>query len=119
VKAPLLRLRAEFILRSTELRQPLVRECEFLRRVDDGGVPEKILVIVEPHISGYLYASTTDLDRVVLAPRHKGAVLYPDVSEWPCHVHICIPKEGGDWEQGPFRIADWGVIEKLTGDGSE
>jgi hypothetical protein len=108
-----------FILRSTELRQPLVRECGFPQRVDDGGVPEKIFVMVEPPIPGSLYGSTRDLDRVVLAPRHKGAVLYPEVSEWPCHVHICVPKEGGDWERGPFRIADWGVIEKLTGDCSE
>ena len=104
-----------FRLRSTELREPLVLDCEFLRHVDDGGVPDKILVRVDPPIPGYVYGSATDLDRVVLAPRHKGASLYPEVSEWLCYVHICLPKEDGDWEHGPFRIADWGVIEPIKG----
>lgn len=100
-----------FTLRSTELRQPLVRSCEFLRRVDEGALPDKILVRVDQSVPGYLYGSVEDLDRFVLAPRHKGASIYPDVSEWPCHVHICLPKEGGTWDRGPYRIADWGVIE--------
>jgi hypothetical protein len=37
---------------------------------------------------------------------------HTDVSEWPCHVHVCLPKEGGTWDRGPYRIADWGLIER-------
>jgi hypothetical protein len=43
--------------------------------------------------------------------RDYAASIFPDVTEWPCHVHICLPKEGGSWDHGPYRIADWGVIE--------
>jgi hypothetical protein len=56
---------------------------------------------------------------VVLSPRHKGAMLYPEVSEWPCDVQICLPKEGGDFERGPYRIADWGVIAQRSPTGAE
>ena len=105
-----------FTLRSTELREPFVRQCDFLRLVDDGGTTEKILVSTDPPLPGYLYGSIEDLGRLVLAPRHEGAKLYPDVSEWPCFVHICLPKEGGDWDRGPWRVADWGVIEKAEVD---
>jgi hypothetical protein len=105
---------ARFTLRSTELREPWTRTCEFLRHVDEGAGPDKILVRVDPPVPGYLYGSTADLDRFVLAPRHKGASLYPDVSEWPCHVHVCLPKEGGTWDRGPYRIADWGLIERSS-----
>lgn len=103
---------SRFTLRSTELRQPVTLSCKFLRRVDDGGVPDKILVEVKPPLPGHLYCSKIDLDQLVLAPRHKGAVLYPAISGWPCSVHICVPEEAGTWDLGPFRIADWGVIEQ-------
>lgn len=105
---------ARFTLRSTELREAWTRTCEVLRLVDDGSKPKKILVRVDPPVPGYLYGSTEDLDRFVLAPRHRGASIYPKVSEWPCHVHVCLPKEGGTWDRGPYRIADWGLIERSS-----
>jgi hypothetical protein len=103
-----------FTLRSTELREPWIRTCHFLRHVDEGAVPDKILVRVDLPVPGYLYGSATDLDHFVLAPRHSGASLYPDVSEWPCHVHVCVPKEHGTWDSGPYRIADWGLMERSS-----
>ncbi len=108
---------ARLTLRSTELREPWTRTCEFVRQVDEGAEPAKILVHVSTPVPGYLYGSAADLDQFVLAPRHEGASIYPDVSEWPCHVHICLPKEGGTWERGPYRVADWGVI--VRGDENE
>jgi hypothetical protein len=105
---------APLTLRSTELREPWMRRCVVLRPVDEESTPSKILVRVDPAVPGYLYGITTNLDQFVLAPRHEGASVYPEVSEWPCHVHLCLPKEGGTWERGPYRIADWGVIERGT-----
>ena len=68
--------------------------------VDEETKPHKVLVRVDPPVPGYLCESTADLNRLVLAPRHKGASIYPEVSEWPCHVHVCLPKEGGSWDRG-------------------
>ena len=102
-----------FRLSSTELREPWTRMCQFLRRVEEGGAaPDKILVRVVPPVPGHLYGSATDLNCFVLAPRHRGTSIYPEVSQWPCHVHVCLPKEGGTWDFGPYRIADWGLIER-------
>jgi hypothetical protein len=100
-------------LRSIEQRAPTLHACRVLQRVDDGGAPDKLLVEIDPSAPGNLYKYTGDLSRVVLAPRHKGVTLYPQVSEWPCHVHICVPKGDGTWTEGPFEIADWGVLEQV------
>lgn len=100
-----------FKLRSTELRDHQeVHRCVVLKTLSTDG-PSKLLVSVDPPIPGHFYDEPGDLDRIVLAPRHANATLAPQVSEWPCYVHICLPKHSGDWEQGPFRSADWGVIE--------
>ncbi len=101
-----------FTLSSTELREPWKRTCEFVRQVDEGAKPDKILVRVHPPVPGHLYGSAEDLDQFVLAPRHEGASIYPEVSQWPCHVHVCLPKEGGTWARGPYRVADWGLIDR-------
>jgi hypothetical protein len=105
---------SRFTLRSTELREPWTRTCDVLGQVDEGTGPNKILVQVDPPVPGFLYGSVADLDQFVLAPRHTGASIYPDVSEWPCHVYVCLPKEGGTWDRGPYRIADWGLMERSS-----
>jgi hypothetical protein len=104
--------RQAFTLKSIEQRQPLAHTCRVLNRVDDGGSPDKLLVEIDPPAPGQLYRQTTDVSRVVLSPRHVGVTLYPQISEWPCHVHICVPKLGGTWTEGPFEIADWGILER-------
>jgi hypothetical protein len=90
----------------------MILTCEFVRRFDERSGADKILVSVDPPVAKQTYGSATELRQFVLAPRHEGASLYPDVSEWPCYVHMCVPKEDGDWEHGPLRILDWGMIER-------
>jgi hypothetical protein len=98
-----------FTLRSTELRDYSEKHaCRVLGTIQG----EKLLVEIDPPFPGYVYGLAHDLSRVVLAPRHQGSRLAPNISEWPCRVHICLPKEGGDFKNGPFRILDWGIIEQ-------
>src|SRR3990172_7416823 len=94
-----------FTLQSTELRDyRTVHNCTVIGVLRGSG-PDKLRVRVEPPIPGYLYDEPGDINEVVLAPRHVGLRLVPEVSEWPCHVHICLPVAGGNWDKGPFRSA--------------
>ena len=103
---------ADFTLRSIELRDPILHRCHVIQTLDDGHGSGKLLVELDPPAPGHVYGRATDVDRVVLAPRHKGAALVPSVSEWPCHVHVCVPRGGGTWDSGPFEVLDWAVIDR-------
>ena len=100
----------KFKLKSTKRENARTYECESIGPVADGSGSTKIYASVDPPIPAFEYATANDLDRIVLAPRHEGASLFPAISEWPCHVHICVPEKGGDWRLGPFQILDWAVI---------
>jgi hypothetical protein len=102
-----------FFLRSTELRNYRDwHKCVVIDVVQPAVHPQKIMVTVDPPIPGHLYSLSEDIRRLVLAPRHEGLTLTPQVSEWPAHVYMCLPKEGGDWREGPFRVLDWGVVSQ-------
>jgi hypothetical protein len=73
----------------------------------------KILIKLIPPIQGYLYGQNKDVETLVLAPRFEGSLLVPEISEWPCRVYMCMPEKDGSWENGPYRIIDWGIIESL------
>lgn len=102
-----------FTIRSTELRDYSAKHlCTVLEVVSREPGREKLLVEVDPPIPGHVYDRAQDLDVIVVSPRHEGASLLPEVSEWPCRVYICVPEDGGSWGEGPFRVLDWGIIEK-------
>ncbi len=103
----------KFSLRSTELRNYEIKHICTTVEVVTGN---KILVKVDPPFPGHYYGSKSDFTQFVLAPRHEGAYLTPEISEWPCRVHICIPNEDGNWNAGPFRSLDWGIIEEIEND---
>jgi len=99
----------EFTLKSTELRDyEKTHVCTVIKAV--GG--NKLLIELNPPFPGHYYGKQNDLEQVVIVPRYEGTHLVPEVSEWPCRVHICIPDEDGDWINGPFRSLDWGMIEQ-------
>ncbi len=101
----------KFKLRSTEQNNPTEYSCTFLSYIFDKTKPNKMLVRVEPSIPNYVYQTQKDIDRVVVAPRHAGVSIYPEVSEWPCYVHICVPKKNASWEDGPYDVLDWGMLQ--------
>ena len=73
----------------------------------------KLLVMLEPPIPSHVYDKDEDIDLLVLAPKFKDTVLIPEVSEWPMNVYMLIPKEGGNWESGPYNCEDWGLLEDI------
>jgi hypothetical protein len=102
-----------FTIRSTELRDYSAKHfCTLLEVVSGEPGREKLLVEVDPPIPGHIYNRSQDLDMIVVSPRHDGTSLLPEISEWPCRVYICVPENGGSWSAGPFRVLDWGIIEK-------
>ncbi len=96
-----------FFIKSVEHRTYTQKhKCVVNKRVDIN----KLLVEIEPPIPSYVYNSDQDIDLMVLAPRYEDAQLVPSVSEWPCRVNMCLNKEGGNLEKGPWRLIDIGEI---------
>ena len=98
-----------FKLKSIEHRTYTQEHNCVVRKEVDGN---KILVEIDPPIPAYVYDLNEDIDLIVLAPRYEGTTLVPTISEWPCIVNMCIPKEHGNWESGPWRLLDIGEISK-------
>jgi hypothetical protein len=96
-----------FFIRSIEHRTYHAKHRCTVREIVDGN---KLLVETSPSIPGWVYGRSTDLDRIVLAPRYVNSKLVPQISEWPCIVNICVPKEGSDWECGPWTLLDIGEL---------
>ena len=105
-----------FTIRSTELRDYSVKHhCAVVEVLSGAPGRERLLVEVAPPIPGYLYNRREDLELIAITPRHEGVALLPQVSEWPCRVHMMVPEEGSEWEEGRLRILDWGIIEPVEG----
>jgi hypothetical protein len=100
----------DFTIRSTESRDYSSKHgCRIMKVVNIN----KLLVELIPPIPGYIYDNYKDIETLVLAPRFEGSNLVPKISEWPCRVYMCIPQKEGSWENGQYRILDWGIIEHL------
>lgn len=67
-----------------------------------------LIVTLDPPLPGYAYGESRDLSELYLSPRHAGVTLCPEITDWPCHVHMCIR----DDSTGEFRVLDWGVLER-------
>lgn len=96
-----------FHIQSIEHRSYHVKHGCIVRGDVDGG---KLLVDLAPPIPGWVYDQPADLDRVVLAPRYTNMALTPRISEWPCIVNICVPKNSMDWTSGPWSLLDVGEL---------
>jgi hypothetical protein len=106
-----------FTIRSTELRDYSKKHrCTVLDVINSASNHEKIIVGVDPPIPGYIYDCANDFNQVIISPRFAGTTLLPEASEWPFRVYICAPQIGGDWTDGPLRILDWGVLERIDED---
>jgi hypothetical protein len=101
----------DFFIKSIEHRTyHVTHEC-VVREVVDGN---KLLVDLVQAIPMWVYDSDKDLDVVVLAPRYEGSTLTPTISEWPCIVNICLPKDSsGGWTSGPWRLLDIAEASKI------
>lgn len=88
--------------------------CELVSRVEVDREPARILVVLDEPIAGEVYGrGPTSIETLVLVPRHVGGELYPTLRS-PCHVHMCVPKSDGTWENGPYDILDWGIVTAVS-----
>lgn len=97
-----------------------VRECriERLLTFDTGKVAA--VARLSPGVIGQDFNHASDIDTVVLSPRHEGVSVDP-VSEFPCFVFITIPREGYEALQSPVRSDDleiigWGELYRTQDD---
>lgn len=105
-------------LRSTENYYDRKHGCVVIGVVD----PNKILVRLVPPMPKSAYQRIvggpmrSDIDRLVLAPRHVGDTLAPTMSALPFYVNMCVPKPEGTWMSGPWSILDIGLLEVADDD---
>jgi hypothetical protein len=68
------------------LKEP--RKCYRIRRLNGSSRDDLLLIRVEPAIIGQPYGlGAEDIDKVVIAGRHRGEGLFP-VKRWPVSVHV-------------------------------
>jgi hypothetical protein len=97
-----------------------VRECriERLLTFDTGKVAA--VARLSPGVIGQHFNRASDIDTVILSPRHEGISIDP-VSEFPCFVFITIPREGYEALMSPVRSDDleiigWGELYRTQDD---
>jgi len=113
-------MKESFTVNSTEtIHENVLHGCTFIKAIFKEGDFPKILVFLGTPIPKYFYKSLNeDLEFLVLAPRLQGSSVYPEISK-PCYVYMCVPKKGGNWENGPWDILDWGEIKMCKKGGHE
>jgi len=98
---------ATYFLKSVEHRTYTQKyKCIVRKVVDDN----KLLVELDPVIPMYVYNSGKDINLIVLAPRYEGINLTATITEWPVRVNMCLPKQSGVWDSGPWRLLDVGEL---------
>jgi len=104
----------KYLLATFDRRENFSRGCELVSPVHVRTNPSGILVTLDDPIDGYVYdKGGRSIDMLVLLPRHVGGEIYPNLRS-PCHVHMCIPKMNGTWEDGPYEILDCGILTEAT-----
>jgi hypothetical protein len=75
------------------------RRCQAIRRLKGEDRDDYLLIGIDPPLNGQAFGlGGRDLDRVVVATRHRGESLFP-VKRWPVFVHVArllVPYEGQD-----------------------
>jgi hypothetical protein len=62
-----------------------------MKRLECGQRSDCLLVKVDPPLIGQRYGlGASDIEKVVVATRHKGASLFP-ITGWPVFVHVARP----------------------------
>ena len=95
------------------------RRCWRLRRLRTDGRDDLLLVRINPPLIGQKYGlGDLDIDRVVLAPRHRGASLFP-VSEWPIYVHVArltieLPEGHDSLRDEELELIAWAELYRTT-----
>ena len=106
----------DFFLASSEgylLEEP--RRCRRIKRVRSGSRDDLLLVTVEPPLIGQHYGlGCLDIHTLLLAPRHKGASLFP-IKQWPVFVNVARlliqrPEERERFDESELESIAWAEL---------
>lgn len=101
-----------FFVQSEENRNyPKKHGCKFVVAYSAKSQSTRILVTLDEPIPANVYNTKHDLTQLIISPHFEGYEIYPEIKPIPCHVYMVVPEDSGTWEQGPYRIVDWGIIE--------
>ncbi len=112
----------DFYLASTEgydLEEP--RKCWKIRRLSTPDRDDLLLIRIDPPLIGQKYGlGGRDIDRVIVASRHKGHTLFP-ITEWPVYVHVVrllvdLPENRSELQANEFESIAWAELYKTEGD---
>lgn len=97
-----------------------VRECRFERQLTFESGKTAVEARLWPAVIGQDFNRASDIEVVILSPRHEGASIDP-VTEFPCFVFITIPRSGGELLGSPvlsdgLLIIGWGELYRTRGD---
>lgn len=101
-----------FILKSNEIRND-THQCIFVAAYPSkDGKSFKIRVNLDKAIPANIYNTAEDLKELIISPHFEEHYVYPEIKPLPCYVYMMAPKNG-TWEEGPYEILDWGIIEDV------
>ena len=112
----------DFYLASTEgydLEDP--RKCWKIRRLSTPDRNDLLLIRIDPPLIGQKYGlGGRDIDRVIVATRHKGYTLFP-VTTWPAYVHVArllvdLPEDKSELQAAEFEPIAWAELYKTEKD---
>jgi len=86
-----------------------VRECQFGRLLSFDSGKVAVEARLSPAVIGQDFNRASDIETVVLTPRHEGVSIDP-VSDFPCFVFIAVPRGAHDVLQTPIRSDDLEII---------
>jgi hypothetical protein len=97
----------DFFVSSIEHRTYHAKHGCKVREAIDGN---KLLVEINPPIPRWVYGKDFDLSWIVLAPRYADTTLVPQISELPCIVNMCLPKNVSEPVGAPWELLDIGEL---------
>lgn len=92
------------------------REVLFERFIKCGNRDDYVIAKILPPLEGELFGKKGNIDRVVLAPRHKGISIM-ETTNWPIHVYVCVIKKKDILQNSlinpdELSIINWGLLNK-------
>ena len=107
-------LTTDFYLASSEgcgMDNP--RRCRALKRLRGEHRDDYLLISIDPPLNGQVFGlGGRDIDRVVVATRHRVESLFP-VKRWPVFVHVArllVPCEGHDVRNDELESIAWAEL---------
>ncbi len=94
------------------------REIIIERKLQCGDRDDYVFARVIPPLEGGDFNMSSDIDVVILAPRHKG-VFIETTDIWPIHVFVCIVikkelLESLTVKPEDVKIISWGLLEERS-----